>query len=110
MMKFRLLLTVVAVTFFLWVLAAAVLAQEEAEVPGPYAGLENPFPWSDAPAQEAGKELYQQSCIGCHGASGSSLAGADFSAADFPQRLEERPDLHFWILSEGRLDEGMPPY
>ncbi len=110
MMKFKLLLIVLVVTFLLWVLATAVLAQEETEVPAPYAGLKNPFPWSDAPAQEVGKELYQQSCSGCHGGSGDNLAGSDFSVVDYPKSLEERADLYFWILSEGMLDEGMPPY
>ncbi len=84
------------------------MAQEEP--PPPYAGLENPFPWSDASTQEAGKELYQRSCLGCHGANGGNIAGADFNATAFPQQLEERPDFYFWILSEGRLNEGMPPF
>jgi mono/diheme cytochrome c family protein len=107
-MKFKFLFIVVSVTFLLWVLASAVLAQEEP--PPPYAGLKNPFPWSDASAQEAGKGLYQSSCLGCHGADGGNIAGADFSAADFPQRLEERPAFYFWTLSEGRLNKGMPPF
>ncbi len=108
MTKFKLLFTVVSVTLLLWVLTVAVLAQEEP--PPPYAGLQNPFPWNDTSAQEAGKGLYQQSCLGCHGAQGKNIAGADFSTADFTQSLEERADLHFWILSEGRLDRGMPPF
>ena len=108
MTKFKLLLTVVSATLFLWVLAVAVLAQEEP--PPPYAGLQNLFPWNDTSAQEAGKGLYQQSCLGCHGAQGKNIAGADFSTADSPGSLEERPDLYFWILSEGKLDRGMPPF
>ncbi len=107
-MKFRLLLIAGIVTLLLVVLAAAVIAQEEP--PSPYAGLKNPFPWSDTSVQEVGQRLYQQSCLGCHGAGGDSIAGSDFSAADYPQRLEERPDFYFWVLSEGRLDRGMPPY
>ncbi len=112
MMKLRLLLIVLAVTFLLWVLAAAVLAEEEqpSEVPAPYAGLKNPFSWSDASAQEAGKGIYQLSCLGCHGADGSSIAGSNFSAAGYPLSMEERTDFFFWVLSEGRLDKGMPPY
>ena len=97
----------VPVTLFLLVLATAVMAQE---VPTPYAGLKNPFSWSDTSAQEAGKGLYQQYCIGCHGANGGNVAGADFSSADYPQSLEERADFNFWILSEGRMDKGMPSY
>ncbi len=107
-MKFKALLIVVPIAFFLWVLASAVLAQ--GEPPPPYAELKNPFPWSDASAQEVGKGLYQQYCLGCHGANGGNIAGADFSTATHPQSLEERPDFYFWILSEGRLDKGMPPF
>ncbi len=107
-MKFRLLLIVLVVTFFLWVLAIAVLAQEEP--PAPYTGLNNPFPWGDASAQEAGEGLYQQYCLGCHGVKGDNIARADFSAVDYPKSLEERADLYFWILSEGMLNKGMPPF
>lgn len=108
-MKFRLLLAVVAAAFFMMVLAVAVGAQDT-EAPAPYAGLKNPFSWSDTSAQEAGKVTYKRSCVGCHGANGSNIAGGDFSAADFPLSLEEKPDFYFWILSDGRLDKGMPPY
>lgn len=112
MMKFKFFLTFLLISVLLMVLAVAVLAEEEppTEVPAPYAGLKNPFSWSDASAQGAGNRLYQQSCLGCHGADGGSIAGSDFSVADYPWRLEERPDFYFWILSEGRLDRGMPPY
>ncbi len=107
-MKFKLLLIAVPITLLLWVFATAVAAQEEP--PPPYAGLKNPFPWSDESVQKAGEGLYQQYCLGCHGVKGDNLAGSDFSVADYPQRLEERPDFYFWILSEGSLDKGMPPY
>lgn len=107
-MKFRLLLVTVSVTLLLLVLATTVFAQ--GEPPPPYAGLKNLFPWNDTSAQESGEGLYQQYCLGCHGATGGSIASADFSTADYPQSLEERPDLYFWVLSEGRLDKGMPPY
>lgn len=107
-MKFRLLLAVLAVALFLGVLATAVVAH--GEPPPPYAGLKNPFPWSDTSAQEAGKKLYQQSCLSCHGDNGGNIAAADFSSADFPRNLQERADFYFWILSEGSLDKGMPSY
>ena len=87
MMKSKPLIIVLAVTFFLWVLAVAVLAQREP--PPPYAGLKNPFLWSDTSALEAGKGIYQPSCLGCHGVTGSNVARADFSAADSPQSLED---------------------
>lgn len=95
--------------FFLFlILASAAKAQEEP--PAPYAGLKNPLPWADPSAQEAGKKVYQQSCLGCHGANGRNLRAADLGAPDFPEQLEQRADYYFWILSEGRLDKGMPPF
>lgn len=87
-----------------WALA---LAQEP---PPPYAGLENPFPWDDADAQSAGKALYERSCISCHGATGAGIPAFDFSKASYAEQLEDRPDVAFWELSEGRLTQGMPPF
>jgi mono/diheme cytochrome c family protein len=106
-MKIRFFLVLVFATIFIFVLASAVMAQE---VPAPYADLKNPFPWDDTSAQEAGKEIYQQSCLGCHGVDGSNIAQTDFGAADYPSKLEARPDFYSWVLSEGRLDRGMPPF
>ncbi len=108
-MRFRFIFgaAVVFVAFLLWVLATGVMAQ--GEPPPPYAGLKNPFQWSDSSAQEAGKGVYLSSCQGCHGATGSNIAGADFSASDFPHDLENRPDFYFWIVSEG-TDYGMPSF
>ncbi len=106
-MKVRFFPILVFAALFIFVLASAVMAQE---VPAPYAGLKNPFPWDDTSAQEAGKGIYQQSCLGCHGVDGSNIAQSNFGAADYPPNLEERPDFYFWVLSEGRLDKGMPPF
>lgn len=106
-MKSRFIFAAVFVVFTLWALATAVMAQEEP--PPPYAGLKNPFPWGDASAREVGKGVYQRSCQGCHGATGSNIADADFSASDFPSGLEDRPDFYFWIVSEG-TDYGMPSF
>ncbi len=53
MKKLKFLSVTALVSLFLTVLATAVLAQEE--IPAPYAGLKNPLPWGDVPAQEAGK-------------------------------------------------------
>lgn len=107
-MKLKLLPITISAVFFLAALATVAMAQDE--VPAPYAGLENPFPWSDKTAQENGKMMYQSSCLGCHGANGDNIAEYDFSTADFPPDLEARPDHYFWVISEGRLDKGMPPY
>jgi mono/diheme cytochrome c family protein len=102
------LLAILAAVFLILISATVVLAQ--GEIPPPYAGLENPFPWDDSTAQEAGQSLYQKSCLGCHGVEGNNISGSDFSATDYPQRLEDEPDLYFWILSEGESDKGMPAF
>ncbi len=93
------------------VLSGAVLAQEEIEVPPPYAGLENPFPWNDTSAQEAGMAVFQEFCVVCHVATEDIPAlGPEFSAVDYRQSLEERADFYFWTVSEGRLEKAMPPW
>ncbi len=107
-MKIRLLVLALFAIFLLWVSVNVVRA--EGATPAPYAGLKNPFPWGDASALAAGKGIYQQSCGGCHGAKGDSLPAASFAAVDFSQRLQTNPDFYFWVLSEGRLSKGMPPY
>lgn len=107
-MKLRLLLISLVATFFLLILGSAVIAQ--GEPPPPYAGMTNPFSWDDTSVQKEGKGIYQRSCLFCHGDNGANLAEADFSNTNFTQSLEERADFYFWILSEGRLDKGMPPF
>ncbi len=93
------------------VLSGAVFAHEEIEVPPPYAGLENPFPWDDTSTQEAGEVIFQEFCVICHIATEDIPAlGPDFSAVDYRQSLEERADFYFWTVSEGRLEKAMPPW
>ena len=89
-------------------LSNTVTAQEE--VPPPYAGMKNPFPWDEAAVRQAGQSVYEQSCQGCHGASGDGVAAFDFGTEDYASSLQERPDYFFWVFSEGRLTKGMPPY
>ncbi|MBI4284703.1 MAG: hypothetical protein HY670_02225, partial [Chloroflexi bacterium] len=48
-MKMKLLLATLLAVALLVAAAIAVTAQDE--VPPPYAGLKNPFPWDDAAAQ-----------------------------------------------------------
>lgn len=88
----------------------ATAAHAQSQVPPPYAGVKNPFPWDNPAARDAGKRVYQQSCTGCHGAAGSALPAADFSQAGFHQRLETEPDYFFWVVSEGRPAQGMPAF
>ncbi|RJQ38110.1 MAG: hypothetical protein C4555_05435 [Dehalococcoidia bacterium] len=108
-MKIRLLLGVIAAAILMMILTAGVLAQDT-EVPPPYAGRTNPFPWDDAQAQQAGKEIYQRSCIGCHGTTGAGVTSADFSAAAWQKQLEQKPDYSLWRLADGLISQGMPPF
>lgn len=107
MVRAKIVLLTGLIVVVLTLLGAAVLAQE---VPPPYTGMKNPFPWDDKAAQQAGKAIYERSCLACHGATGAGLKDFDFSTEDSAMHLEERPDLHFWILTEGNLSKGMPPY
>ena len=107
-MKLRLGVVIGLAALFMLVLTTAVMAQ--GEPPAPYAGMKNPFPWEDTSAQAAGQSLYKQSCLGCHGIKGDGLAAYDFSKEDFSQSLQARPDYYFWVLSEGRLSNGMPGF
>ncbi len=95
--------------FFLMVLASTGIALAQEAVPPPYAGMTNPFPWDDTTAQAAGKQLYN-SCVGCHGPGGDGIKAFDFSKEEYAANMEKAPGYPFWILSEGRLDKGMPPY
>jgi mono/diheme cytochrome c family protein len=108
MKKLAVLFVVAAVALLALVSASAALAQEE--VPPEYAGMTNPFPWDDADAQEAGGAIYQKSCRGCHGADGSFVADYNFSTDEYVQRLEEKADLVYYVLTEGRINNGMPGY
>ena len=89
------------------VLTTIVLAQEA--VPAPYTGLKNPFEWSDTSAQTAGKDLFQQSCLTCHGGGGVEGRGVmDFREPDYPKKLESEPDYYLWRVSEGIGATDMP--
>ncbi len=111
MRQLKLMLPAIAIALLLLVFGTAVMADSPSDaVPASYAGLKNPFPWSDAAAQKAGQKLYQQSCLGCHGAKGDSVTQSDFSTKDYALALEERTDSIFWILSEGKIAAGMPPF
>ena len=107
-MKLKLLLGIVSSFLLFWAFSTAVFAQ--GETPAPYAGLQNPFPWTDNVTQASGKVTYQLSCQGCHGTFGNNLSIADFSASRYSNNLIERPDYYFWLISEGRTDKGMPAY
>ncbi|MFC2072698.1 c-type cytochrome [Chloroflexota bacterium] len=85
-------------------------ALAQGEPPPPYAGLENPFSWDDQKAQETGKSVYEQKCGACHGQDGSIISDSNFSVPEYSELIMSEPDYVFWMISEGRLINGMPPY
>lgn len=107
-MKFKVFF--IASLVVLLLLVPAVLAHADDEVPPEYAGLTSPFPWDDTEARETGREVYEASCLGCHGAAGSNIPASDFSSPDYAARLEEKADEAYWIFSEGAMSRGMPGY
>ncbi len=107
-MRKKWLLTGSAALLLAVTLPAVVSAQQTP--PAPYAGSKNPFAWTDAAAQAAGKKLYTQSCQGCHGVKGDGISQANFTNSAFGADLEAHADTYFWILSEGRLTQGMPGF
>ncbi len=110
MKKLILLLGLIGAGLALLITGAIALAQDGDTVPAPYAGITNPLDWTDAGAQAKGKQIYQASCGGCHGANGGNVAVANFSSAGYSSNLQQTPDRAFWILTEGNLAKGMPPF
>ncbi|MBI4188356.1 MAG: c-type cytochrome [Chloroflexi bacterium] len=108
MRNLKLIAIILTIAILLWLVPAIALAQEE--VPAPYTGVKNPFPWGDSATQQTGKGIYQQSCLGCHGVKGNNVSKFDFSSAAFSKNIEGKADFYFWVVSEGRLTKGMPPY
>ncbi len=84
-------------------------------VPDEFVSLENPVePGDDATA--AGKELYDQHCIGCHGAEGKGdgpkVAELPRPPRDFAHEraASSKPDGEvFWRISE-KVGRNMPDY
>ena len=98
----------VAAVFVALLIPGMIVAQQNP--PPPYAGQKNPFGWTDPAAQAAGKKIFAQSCQGCHGVKGDSVSQANFANSAFGSDLEAHADTYFWILSEGRLNQGMPGF
>jgi len=109
MRRGKILLAVAAGVIVAAIAGGIAFAQPPRQVPPPYAGVKNPFPWDDTSVQKAGKQVYQRACL-CHGPDGGSLSGADFSSPDFPATLENDQDFYFWVVSEGETNIGMPGF
>lgn len=86
-------------------------------VPAPYAGKKSPYAANDQAALAAGKQVYNDKCAACHGATGQGngpVAGSlNPKPANFLDRafMQGMPvDCHFFRISEGVQGTGMPPW
>jgi mono/diheme cytochrome c family protein len=71
------------------------------------AGRTNPFDGQE-PAGRAGRKLYERECSSCHGASAQGAHGAPALAS--PALRTAPPGVIFWVLRNGSLRRGMPPF
>lgn len=107
-MKLKIGVGIGVAAFLMLLLATTVMAQGQA--PPPYAGMKNPFPWTDTTVQAAGQASYKQLCLGCHGIDGDNLAQANFTTPALSQDIQANPDYYFYVVSEGLGDKGMPSF
>jgi mono/diheme cytochrome c family protein len=89
---------------------------EHEAVPAEYASLVNPVAAGDE-SVKAGGAVYEEYCVGCHGASGKGdgpkAAELDHTPANFtdPHMADEMTDAGlFWRVTEGNRDEDMPSF
>ena len=87
-------------------------------VPAPYADMKNPLPAS-ADVLKAGKQLYEDNCVSCHGAKGLGDGEAGKELSPKPANLAgvmNRPvatdGLLMWAIAEGgeKLKTDMPAF
>lgn len=69
-----------------------------------YLDQTNPFTWEDASAISAGKAIYSQSCVFCHGPQGEgALPGApDFTASETQTELRAESGEFLCLLAVGK--------
>jgi mono/diheme cytochrome c family protein len=110
-MKWSLILVALASIFVLAACAAkADTDSEEKPVPAPYAGMKNPVE-GKTDAADAGKLIYTDNCLTCHGESGKGDGPGGTSLKIKPADLTEvaandDDDRIFWIVSEGGVPAG----
>jgi mono/diheme cytochrome c family protein len=76
----------------------------------------NPFAWDDESVIEAGGEIYQQQCAGCHGGEGKGgLPNTpDFTSLQFAEELRQKAGKSYCALERGvgampGFREELPP-
>lgn len=99
-------------------LATFAACQPAITVPEGYAGMENPYQ-GDAEAATAGRIIYQNNCIGCHGedglGKGTAAANLDPPPPNLIESVERNNDDYlYWRIAEGGrgdpIESSMPAY
>jgi mono/diheme cytochrome c family protein len=75
--------------------------------PASAAAMKNPYA-GNAAAAAAGKKLYAQDCVQCHGNNLQGMGPAP--ALDTPSVRKAKAGEIFWFISTGKLASGMPSW
>lgn len=83
----------------------------------PYAGKQSPYPLNDRTIIAQGKQIYDDRCAACHGASGKGDGPAAAALNPKPANLTDKNfmqtlpmDCHFFVIAEGVRGTAMPPW
>jgi len=83
------------------------------QIPADYANLQNKFA-GNADAVAAGKEIFTQNCVTCHGekglGDGAAAAALDPKPANLQNASQVAGDIYMhWVISEGGAAAGFSP-
>jgi cytochrome c oxidase cbb3-type subunit 3 len=76
-------------------------------VPGAAQAAVNPYA-GDAEAARAGAKLYAEYCASCHGRDAEGIGRKP--ALRSPVVRNASPGALFWLVTNGVIDKGMPPW
>lgn len=83
----------------------------------PYAGKQSPYQLNDRTILAQGKQIYEDRCAACHGASGQGDGPAAAVLNPKPANLTDKNfmqtlpiDCHFFVIAEGVRGTAMPPW
>jgi mono/diheme cytochrome c family protein len=83
----------------------------------PYAGKQSPYRLDDKTILAQGKQIYDDKCAACHGASGKGDGPAAAVLNPRPANLTDKNfmqtlpvDCHFFVIAEGVRGTAMPPW
>ncbi len=83
----------------------------------PYAGKQSPYRLDDKTILAQGKQIYDDKCAACHGATGKGDGPAAAALNPKPANLTDKNfmqtlpiDCHFFVIAEGVRGTAMPPW